>query len=106
MPQSLTTVWVGLTCEILENETIVFNREQAHNADMGANDPRTDGPYRTQRFNASTEALLEETWLYFNEPVASEAAAIAAWQAVMDAPIPEDGLPANDPPPMAVPPEE
>lgn len=106
MPQSLTLNWTPYTCEWLENDTVVFNREQATNADMDANDPRTNGPWRTQKWQQPPlpEIMTEpETWLYFGEPYATEALALAAWQAVMDAELPEEGLPENPPPPPAIP---
>lgn len=109
MPQTLTIVWDLLTCEWLENNTVVYNREQAKNADMGANDPRTNGPWRGQKWQQPPLPEIQtepETFLYLGEPYETEALAMAAWQAVMDAELPEDGLPENPPMPPAIPPAE
>jgi hypothetical protein len=109
MPQSLSLVWSNDTCEMLENDTQCYNRDQAFNADMGATDPRTNGPWRTQQWQQPPlpEVMVApETWRYLGEPYESEASVIAAWQAVMDVDIPEDGLPPNPGPPMYGQPEE
>ena len=79
--------WNALTCDFYENDTIIVLVEQALNADMGANDPRCEGPIRTSQYDGITSELVDQRWNYPAQPYFSEESAIAAWILVMEAPL-------------------
>jgi hypothetical protein len=84
---TFTLVWNALECNFYENDTVIVLVEQALNADMSANDPRTNGPLRTSQYDGITWDLVDQRWNYPSAPFSNEEDAIAAWILVMEAPL-------------------
>lgn len=78
-------VWVPWATDWNEDETEVTSTEQAQDADLSAEDPKTQGPVRISHYNAVTSELLDQSWSFqeveWVAPTGIEEEAIAAWVA-------------------------